>query len=255
MNTTQSPSPISKTPAQYACGSNAFWCGRVDSSWTGDPNFRGYENNWVQTLQNFADLAGAPSPYTISFRHRMNVETGFDFGYVEVQDDTGDWITLAQYSGAVNDGGASLCNTATLTIPDSIVTQASPTRFRFMFTSDLEGSSEDGLYAAGEGWSIDDVTVKGGVFDVRFFDDMEAGLGTWTRSTFPAVGDYWRIALNPVTQLICTTNPGSEHRNVQDHACSGVQCASWPCLDPDARDARLGGQERARCPAHEFDAG
>jgi FlgD Ig-like domain len=192
----------------YACGNNAFWCGRVDSSWTGDPNRRGYENNWVQTLQNFADLAGAPSPYTISFRHRMNVEAGFDFGIVEVQDDTGDWITLAQYSGVVNDGGASLCNTATLTIPDSIVTQGSPTRFRFQFVSDLEGSSEDGLYPAGEGWSIDDVTVKGGVFDVRFFDDMEGGLGTWTRSTFPPVGDYWRIALNPVTQQICTTNPG-----------------------------------------------
>jgi hypothetical protein len=194
--------------SQYGCGSNAFWCGRVDSSWTGDPNRRGYENSWVQTLQNFADLQGAPSPYTISFRHRMNVEAGFDFGYVEVQDNTGDWITLAQYSGVVNDGGASLCNVATLTIPDSIVTQASPTRFRFHFVSDLEGSSEDGLYAAGEGWSIDDVTVKGGVFDVRFFDDMEGGLGTWTRSTYPPVGDYWRIASNPVTQQICTTNTG-----------------------------------------------
>ena len=192
----------------YACGSNAFWCGRVDSSWTGDPNRRGYENNWVQVLQNFADLAGAPSPYTISFKHRMNVEAGFDFGYVEVMDDSGDWITLAQYSGVVNDGGASLCNVTTLTIPDSIVTQGSPTRFRFFFTSDLEGSSEDGLYPSGEGWSIDDVTVKGGVFDVRFFDDMEAGLGTWTRSTFPPVGDYWRIVSNPVTQQVCTTNPG-----------------------------------------------
>ncbi|HET9250495.1 MAG TPA: FlgD immunoglobulin-like domain containing protein [Candidatus Eisenbacteria bacterium] len=200
----------------YACGSNAFWCGRVDSSWTGDPNRRGYENNWAQTLQNFADLAGAPSPYTISFKHRMNVEAGFDHGYVEVQDNTGDWVTLAQYTGVVNDGGASLCNTTTVTIPDSIVTQASPTRFRFRFLSDLEGSSEDGLYPAGEGWSIDDVTVKGGVFDVRFFDDMEGGLGTWTRSTFPPVGDYWRIALNPVTQQVCTTNPGKAWQPVNN---------------------------------------
>ena len=192
----------------YACASNAFWCGRVDSTWTGDTNRRGYENNWAQTLQNFADLAGAPSPYTISFKHRMNVEAGFDYGYVEVQDDTGDWISIAQYTGVVNDGGPSLCNLATLTIPDSIVTQGSPTRFRFRFVSDGQGSSEDGLYAAGEGWSIDDVTVKGGVFDIRFFDDMEAGLGTWTRSTFPPVGDYWRIVLNPVTQQICTTNTG-----------------------------------------------
>jgi hypothetical protein len=136
----------------------------------------------------------------------MNVESGFDHGYVEVLSQDEGWITLASYTGVVNDGGGTLCNTATVTIPDSIVAQANPVRFRFRFTSDIRGSSEDGLYPAAEGWSIDDVTVKGGVFDIRFFDDMEAGIGTWTRSIFPSVGDYWRIVANPVTQQVCTTN-------------------------------------------------
>ena len=86
---------------------------------------------------------------------------------------------------------------------------ANPTpHFRFRFVSDIEGSSEDGLYPAGEGWVIDDVTVKGGVSDIRFFDDMESGMGTWTRSTFPPVGDYWKIVSNPLTQQVCTTNTG-----------------------------------------------
>lgn len=190
----------------YACGSNAFWCGVVDSSWTGDPNRRGYANSWEQILTNFADLAGAPSPYTLSFKNRMNVENGFDRGYVEVLSLNDGWILLANYTGVVNDGGPTLCNTATVTVPDSIVQSSNPLQFRFRFVSDTEGSSEDGLYPAGEGWSIDDVTVKGGVFDIRFFDDMESGLGTWTRSIFPSVGDYWKIASDPVTQQVCTTN-------------------------------------------------
>jgi flagellar hook capping protein FlgD len=192
----------------YGCGSKAFWCGLVDSTWTGDPNRRGYANSWAQDLENFANLTGAPSPYTLSFRTRMNVESGFDRGFVEVLHPTEQWITLATLTGVVNDGGGTLCNVYSVTIPDSVVAASTPLHFRFHFESDIQGSSEDGLYPAGEGWSIDDVTVKGGVSDVRFFDDMEAGMGTWTRSTFPSVGDYWRIEANPPTQQICTTNTG-----------------------------------------------
>ncbi len=210
----------------YACGSNAFWCGIVDSSWTGDPNRRGYANSWVQTLQNFADMTGAPSPYTISFKHRMNIESGFDHGFVEALTLNDDWITLASYTGVVNDSGPTLCNTATITIPDSIVAQSNPLRFRFRFESDIEGSSEDGEYPAAEGWSIDDVTVKGGAFDVRFQDDMEAGIGTWTRSIFPSVGDYWKIVTNPPTQEVCTTNPSKVWQVIND-----VSGALVPRLD------------------------
>ena len=190
----------------YACGSKAFWCGIVDSSWTGDLNRRGYANSWEQTLENFVDLSGAASPYTLSFRNRMNVENNFDRGYVEVLTTNDSWIILTSYTGVVNDGGGTLCNTASVTIPDSVVAQGNPVHFRFRFVSDIRGSSEDGLYPQGEGWSIDDVQVKGGVFDVRFFDDMESGMGTWTRSIFPSVGDYWKIISNPVTEQLCTTN-------------------------------------------------
>jgi hypothetical protein len=75
-----------------------------------------------------------------------------------------------------------------VTIPDSVVAQGAgplpvPVHKRH------QGIVADGLYPQGEGWSIDDVQVKGGVFDVRFFDDMESGMGTWTRSIFPSVGD------------------------------------------------------------------
>ena len=52
------------------------------------------------------DLSGAASPYTLSFRHRMNVENNFDRGYVEVLTNNDGWVYLASYTGVVNDGGA-----------------------------------------------------------------------------------------------------------------------------------------------------
>jgi hypothetical protein len=195
----------------FGCGGHAFWCGIVDSSWTGDANRRGYANSWEQTLENYVDLAGASSPYTISFDHRMNVESGFDYGTVEIFDRDDLWLPVGTFSGVI---GPSGCANVTLSLPDSSVVKSNPVHFRFRFHSNNDVSSEDGLYSAGEGWAIDNVTVKGGPFDVRFFDDMEAGMGTWTRSTFLAVGDYWLIQANPITQQVCTTNTGKVWRAV-----------------------------------------
>jgi len=187
----------------FGCGGHAFWCGVVDSSWTGDANRRGYDNSWEQTLENYADLAGAASPYTISFDQRMNVQNGPDYGVVEIFDRDDAWLPVGTFTGVV---GPSGCVNVVLSLPDSSVAKSNPVHFRFRFHSSIDVSSADGLYPAGEGWAIDNVTVKGGSFDVRFFDDMEAGMGTWMRSTFPAVGDYWRIQANPITQQVCTTN-------------------------------------------------
>jgi len=188
----------------YTCVGNSFWCGIIDSSWTGDPNRRGYANGWVQVLSNFADLSGALSPYKITFKHRLDIEQGFDFARVEVFDPTDTWIQLAAYTGVIPNG-AGPCDPVTITIPDSIVAHSPTVLFRFSFETDVQGSSADGLYP-GEGWALDDVTVSGGLNDVRFFDDFESGTGTWSVSTFPPVGDFWRITAAPPAQQICTTN-------------------------------------------------
>ena len=188
-----------------ACTGNSFWCGIIDSSWTGDPNRRGYANGWVQVLSNFADLNGAISPYKISFKHRLDIEQGYDFARVEVFDPTDTWISLAGYTGTIPSGGGPVCNLVTITIPDSVVAHSPTVLFRFVLQTDVQGSSADGLYP-GEGWAIDDVTVFGGLNDVRFFDNFEAGTGTWSVSTFPPVGDFWRISAAPPTQQLCTSN-------------------------------------------------
>jgi len=188
-----------------ACQGNSFWAGLIDSSWTGDPDRHGYDNNWTQTLANYVDLTGATSPVKLGFKHRMNIETGYDFGTVEVLDPAYDWITIASFTGVIPSGSA-VCDTFSIQIPDSIIAKSPVVQFRFVLSTDVQGSSADGLYPSGEGWSIDNVTVKAGVNDLRFFDDMESGVGTWTVSTFPPVGDFWRVAAAVNTEQLCITN-------------------------------------------------
>jgi hypothetical protein len=143
----------------FACQGPSFWCGIVDSSWTGDPDRKGYGNGWTQEASNFVDLTGAIPPVRMGFRHHLNVEAGFDIARVEVLDDQDGWIVLASYSGVVDPSGAALCDTVTFTIPHSIVTSTPILPFRLTFDSDVSGSSEDGLYAAAAGWSIANLTV------------------------------------------------------------------------------------------------
>ncbi len=190
----------------YGCQGHSFWCGRVDSSWTLDANRMGYDNNWTQILSNYVSLTGAVSPVKLSFRQQLNIESGFDFASLQVLDLDDSWIQLAQWTGVVHGASGAPCDTFTVQIPDSIIAKYNPIKFRFVFTSDIEGSSSDGLAGAVDGWSVDNVTVKAGLNDLRFFDDFEFGPGTWVVSTFPAVGDFWRVQANPPGEQICTTN-------------------------------------------------
>ncbi len=203
----------------YGCQGHAFWCGRVDSSWVQDANRYGYDNNWTQILSNFVNLSGAASPVKLSFKHQLSVESGFDFAKLEVLDLNEGWTPLHTWTGAVH-GPSAPCDTFTVTIPDTIRAKYNPVQFRFVFTSDIEGSSADGIAANADGWSVDNVTVKAGVNDLRFFDDFEFGAGTWSVSTFPAVGDFWRIQSNVPGEQICSTN-ASKVWNVT-HPVSGA---------------------------------
>ena len=189
----------------YGCQGHAFWCGRVDSTWVLDSNRYGYDNGWTQILSNFVDLTGAASPVKIGFRQQLGTEAAFDFGTVQVLDPDQSWVDLGTWSGSIH-GTGQPCDTFTVTIPDTIIAKYNPIQFRFVFTSDVEGSSSDGLVNNADGWAIDNVTVKAGLNDLRFFDDFEFGPGTWTVSTFPAVGDFWRIQANPPGEQICSTN-------------------------------------------------
>lgn len=189
-----------------SCEGNSFWCGVTNPAWTGDTDQKGYDNGWTQEASNYVDLTGAISPVKLGFKHRMNVESGFDFGRAEVLDPDEGWVPLGSFTGVVDPAGEALCDTFSVQIPDSIIAKGPLVPFRFVFLSDVTGSSADGLYPDGAGWSIDNVTVVSGVSDVRFFDDFETGLGTWSVSTFPPVGDMWRLVTNGAAEQLCSTN-------------------------------------------------
>ncbi len=194
-----------------ACQGNAWWCGRVDSSWVFDSNRAGYDNSWTHFLENSVRLDTIPAGTVarIGFKHYFNAEQNYDYGLVQALDLTFGWVDLATFTGRVPNNGP--CDTFSVAIPESIRIQyyqdpetPLPVYFRFVFTSDIAYASSDGLYN-GDGWTIDNITVRAGS-QLRFFDNCENGAGTWSYTVLPPVGDYFALANNVVTEDICTDN-------------------------------------------------
>ena len=188
-----------------------WWCGKIDSSWVNDPNRAGYGNSWTFYLENSVRLDTLPAGTSarLSFRHKMDIERAYDFGTVEVYDLNNGWMALATFTGKVPKNAG--CDTFSVVIPDSIrlpyyedPQNPLSVPFRFTFESDIGYSSEDGLYA-GDGWWIDNITIKAGT-QVRFFDNVENGPGNWASTLNPPVGDFFALANNVVTEDICTVN-------------------------------------------------
>jgi hypothetical protein len=59
----------------YGCQNTAWWAGRIDSTWTFDSNRAGYDNNWIQYLQNGAWLDSLPvgQQAKLGFRHHVGL--------------------------------------------------------------------------------------------------------------------------------------------------------------------------------------
>ena len=195
-----------------ACSSTAWWCGVLDSSWTGDNNRRGYGNNWNQFLENAVNCNGLTpgSEVILTFYYRIKVESGFDFGTLEFNDLDDLWLEFGHFTGNVPNSPTG-CDSFSVEIPDTIWTKwnnfiggPKPTPFRFLFHSDIAYSSEDGLFQ-GDGWIIDNVRVTANG-QVIFYDNMENGMGAWKRTTLPGVGDYFQIQSNVSTEDLCTEN-------------------------------------------------
>ncbi|HET9251865.1 MAG TPA: T9SS type A sorting domain-containing protein [Candidatus Eisenbacteria bacterium] len=175
----------------HSCVGNAWWCGA-----TGFANGDGYDNNWVQILKTNVpiNLAGT-SGNTLTFKHRMQSEYAYDWGWVMIRDGNpaSAWDTLGSYSG--NFG--SSCQNVSINIPNSWTTRPQPVQLQFLFGSDLTVSTADSADAF-TGWSIDDVKITASGNNVRFFDDMESGPSQWTAfSANP--GAWWHVEGGPET--------------------------------------------------------
>jgi len=194
----------------YGCGSNGFWCAWSYSSWTGDRTGGGYGTTGSRPRE-FREPSGAPSPYTLSFKLRMNVQSGFDRGYVEVSHPD-EYMDHAGHPDRGGDDGAGPSAHLLVTIPIR-PSRLKPASFRFRFVSNSSGSSEGRALFQCEGWMIDDVTVKGGVFDVASSTTWEAG---WDVDAFhlPSSGTTGRSCRSGDAQVARRIRPRCQSNDV-----------------------------------------
>ena len=105
----------------------------------------GYYSNETLTSATMATGVALPAGGTLTFWHRYDIESGWDYGYVQVSVDGGAWNTVATYSGTQSswtEVEIDLANHA----GDSV---------RVRFTLDTDYSI---VY---DGWYVDDVMIEG----------------------------------------------------------------------------------------------
>jgi carboxypeptidase T len=133
-------------------------------SWTDSPgtNYADYRN--VSLTSPVLDLTGMTGA-TLEFDHIYDLESGYDFGYVEVSADGGtSWEAVASYTGLNH----TSWETATIAMPqlDGIATA----RIRFRLETDSSVTAD--------GWHVDDILVRaggGGSTYQPFSDGFESG--------------------------------------------------------------------------------
>jgi RHS repeat-associated protein len=115
----------------------------AETSWTDSPGGN-YANNLHTALTMQLDLSNA-SEAEMHFQHRFALESGYDFGYIEISDDNGaNWTMLDSYTGFQNDWAAQ-----TVSLDDYAGLADLLLRFRLITDAN---TTEDG-------WYIDDVEI------------------------------------------------------------------------------------------------
>jgi len=153
-----------------AYSGHSWWCGTSSvPNWVTPP---GYSNLWEQYLTHQLDLTSATGDITLAFRHKYDMESGYDFGYVEISDDNGSsWNGLASYTGNSR-------NWKQVSALDLTTYSGSTILLRFRFNSDETWSDGDGDYNSDGAWYIDEVQITDGA-GTLFYDNMESGVGAW----------------------------------------------------------------------------
>jgi hypothetical protein len=132
-------------------------------SWTDSPggNYGNYLNvSLTSPVLNLTGMTGT----TLEFAHIYDLESGWDYGHVELSTNGGaSWSTVTSYSGVNH----TTWETVTIEVPqlDGVATA----RFRFRLTSD-SNTVEDG-------WHVDDIVVQAFVPPAADFT-LDASPGT-----------------------------------------------------------------------------
>ena len=160
----------------YGGSGSSWWCGiSSHPNWANPP---GYSNLWEQYLIHEFDLTTATGNINLSFRHKYDVEYGYDFCYIEVSDDNGSsWDELTYYTG-------NSANWKWVGAVDLTSYRGKTILLRFRFNSDDSYSDGDGDYDSDGAWYIDEVEITDDS-NTLFYDDMESGVGNWQTDSLP----------------------------------------------------------------------
>ena len=124
-------------------------------SWTDSPG-GDYGDNWNQSLVSPSLPLFAVAGVVLEFDHIYELESGYDYGHVEVSADGGaTWSTVATYNGM--HGSPWLHESLVLPTLD----HAASARIRFRIDTDWVVSED--------GWHVDNIVVRG-------FEDLPPGL-------------------------------------------------------------------------------
>lgn len=133
-------------------------------SWTDSPGGDYDDNRNVSLTSPMVDLTGMTGA-TLEFAHIYDLESGYDYGYVEVSDDGGaSWETVATYNGT----HTSPWETVTVALPQLDGVAAARIRFRL----------ETDVSVTRDGWHVDDILLRaggGGSASLILNDGFESG--------------------------------------------------------------------------------
>ena len=188
-------------------GDSTWWCGTYDECWI-QP--RGYGNRWYQLLHRTVPLSSWSTPgdeVVLEFDQRYAMEHDYDYGFVEVSDDSGEtWTTLfaannpgfAGKPGSPQDWDSPWGHMAL----DLSSWSGADVVLRFRFESDWSYSSQDEynnppINSVLDGaWQLDNFEVSVNE-EPAWFDDCESpGDNGWVHEDIPTTGQtgvtFWR---------------------------------------------------------------
>ena len=177
-------------------GNQSLWCGSTSGCYACPP---GYGNGWSQCFESVSFARGGN--VTVKYMIRWDSEPGADVTRLQYVNATGDWTTLAQYSGT-GVSSETFVIAAGLLPPGEV-------RLRFTFDSDPTTSNEDGGWCGDGACTIDSLSVAdaNGTVDFQDFELEPAGAkatndGDWfaTRKTF---GDFAGLEQFPFVEDLC----------------------------------------------------
>ena len=198
----------------------------------------GYGNNWGQRLVSPSFTQNGVGVATLQFRYWYDVESGFDFIKVYLDDMLGSSL-LSTITG--NNGTPA----SPVVFNMSFNPALGPFTIRFDMTSDGMLSDEDGLYTTVRGaFGIDDVNVFGQSITVVPTYTFSASLQGFSVSPIPGVGAISSINSSgayTISDSVCgiAGNLVSFHNGGNQHPASQDEMICSPVVDLTAYSGAL----------------